>query len=93
MNKKFDMAVIGATGAVGQTMLAIMAERRLTIDKIYVLASEQSVGKTISFAGQKLIVASLANFDFRQAQIALFSAGSQISKYYAPIAQRPVVSL
>ncbi|MDF2868260.1 MAG: semialdehyde dehydrogenase [Gammaproteobacteria bacterium] len=86
MNKRIDIAVVGATGAVGRTMLAILAERKFPVGKIYVLASEHSAGKTISFANQNLLVTPLAHFDFRQVQIALFSAGGSVSADYAPIA-------
>jgi len=86
MTKQFDIAVVGATGAVGQTMLSILAERDFPARKIFPLASSQSVGKTLDWRGEKLIVQAVDQFDFRQVQIALFSAGGQIAAQYAPIA-------
>ncbi|MBP7982062.1 MAG: aspartate-semialdehyde dehydrogenase, partial [Arenimonas sp.] len=82
--KKFNVAVVGATGAVGQTMLAILAEREFPIDKLHVLASERSAGEQIEFRGQKLTVADLATFDPTGVDFALFSAGGSISKEFAP---------
>lgn len=86
MNRKIDIAVVGATGAVGKTMLAILAERKFPLGKLYALASEHSAGKTLNFANQNLVVAPLAQFDFRQVQMALFSAGGAVAGVYAPIA-------
>jgi aspartate-semialdehyde dehydrogenase len=82
--KKFNVAVVGATGAVGQTMLAILAEREFPIDKLHVLASERSAGEQIEFCGQKLTVVDLATFDPTGVDFALFSAGGSISKEFAP---------
>ena len=82
--KKFNVAVVGATGAVGQTMLAILAEREFPIDKLHVLASERSAGEQIEFRGQKLTVVDLATFDPTGVDFALFSAGGSISKEFAP---------
>jgi aspartate-semialdehyde dehydrogenase len=82
--KKFTVAVVGATGAVGQTMLAILAEREFPIEKLHVLASERSAGGQVEFCGQKLIIGDLATFDPAGVDFALFSAGGSISKQYAP---------
>ena len=82
--KKFTVAVVGATGAVGQTMLSILAERKFPIEKLHVLASERSAGQHILFNGKKIIVEDLANFDPAGVDFALFSAGGSISKDYAP---------
>jgi aspartate-semialdehyde dehydrogenase len=81
--KKFTVAVVGATGAVGQTMLSILAERKFPIEKLHVLASERSAGQHILFVGKKIIVEDLANFDPTGVDFALFSAGGSISKEYA----------
>lgn len=86
MNKNFNIAVVGATGAVGQVMLAILAERQFPIANIYALASEHSVGRLVSCGEQQVPVQNLADFDFSQVQLALFSAGSAISAHYAPLA-------
>ena len=82
--KKFTVAVVGATGAVGQTMLAILAEREFPIEKLHALASERSAGGQVEFCGQKLTIGDLATFDPTGVDFALFSAGGSISKQYAP---------
>lgn len=82
--KKLNIAVVGATGAVGESMLEILAERQFPIDKVYALASERSAGKTIAFNNKSIIVQDLDQFDFSKVQIALFSAGGNISEKYAP---------
>jgi len=84
MNKKYNIAVVGATGAVGETMLEILAERKFPINKLYPLASERSAGDTLLFAKKAHLIENLAEFDFSQVDIALFSAGGAISKEYAP---------
>jgi aspartate-semialdehyde dehydrogenase len=82
--KKFTVAVVGATGAVGQTMLAILAEREFPIEKLHVLASERSAGGQVEFCGQKLTIGDLATFDPTGVDFALFSAGGSVSKEFAP---------
>ncbi len=82
--KKFTVAVVGATGAVGQTMLSILEERKFPIETLHVLASERSAGQQILFNGKKIIVEDLAKFDPTGVDFALFSAGGSISKDYAP---------
>jgi len=84
MSKLYNVAVVGATGAVGETMLEILAERKFPIDNIYPLASERSAGDTLLFANKPHLIEDLAEFDFSKADIALFSAGGAISKIYAP---------
>ena len=84
MTKKYDVAVVGATGAVGETMLSILAERKFPVGKIYALASERSAGKRIAFGDSHVVVENLADFDFSKVQIGLFSAGGSLSKIYAP---------
>jgi len=86
MSKTYDVAVVGATGAVGEVMLEILAERKFPVGKVYALASERSAGKRLQFAGKQIIVEDLATFDFSKVQIGLFSPGGEISKEYAPIA-------
>ncbi|CTP85217.1 Aspartate-semialdehyde dehydrogenase [Xanthomonas translucens pv. poae] len=83
-SRRFNVAVVGATGAVGETMLAILAERDFPIATLYPLASERSAGGQIEFKGQKVTVLDLASFDPTGVDIALFSAGGGISKEYAP---------
>jgi aspartate-semialdehyde dehydrogenase len=82
--RRFHVAVVGATGAVGQTMLAILAERKFPVGKLSVLASARSAGNTVEFNGEKITVEDLASFDPAGVEIALFSAGGGISKEYAP---------
>ena len=83
-SRQFHVAVVGATGAVGQTMLAILAERAFPVGKLSVLASARSAGSEIDFNGGKVTVQDLASFDPAGVDIALFSAGGDISSEYAP---------
>ncbi len=84
MSKTYDVAVVGATGAVGETMISILEERNFPVGKIYALASERSAGKRIAFKGESLVVQDLATFDFSKVQIGLFSPGASVSAEYAP---------
>ena len=84
MSKKIDVAVVGATGAVGEAMLDILHQRNFPVGKVYALASERSAGKTVSFGNKSLIVEDLASFDFSKVQVGLFSPGASVSKVYAP---------
>lgn len=84
MSKTFDVAVVGATGAVGETMLSILAERKFPVGEVYALASSRSAGKRVEFGDKLLSVQDLADFDFSKVQIGLFSAGASISEVYAP---------
>jgi aspartate-semialdehyde dehydrogenase len=84
MTKKYDVAVVGATGVVGEAMLEILAERKFPVGEIYALASERSIGKTVNFGNREIAVSDLAEFDFSNAQIGLFSAGGSISGEFAP---------
>ncbi len=84
MAKEFDVAVVGATGVVGEAMLEILAERSFPVGEVHALASERSVGKAVAFGNGELQVADLADFDFSTVQIGLFSAGGSISAEFAP---------
>ena len=84
MADKFDIAVVGATGVVGEAMLEILAERKFPVGNVYALASERSVGKTVAFGNRELNVENLADFDFSKAAIGLFSAGASVSADVAP---------
>jgi aspartate-semialdehyde dehydrogenase len=86
MSKKFNVAVVGATGAVGETIISILDQRNFPIDNLYPLASANSVGKKVFCQGKSWTVQDLDKFDFSQAQVGLFSAGGNISEKYAPIA-------
>ncbi|MGR9073782.1 MAG: aspartate-semialdehyde dehydrogenase [Gammaproteobacteria bacterium] len=84
MSKKYNVAVVGATGAVGETMLSILEERNFPVGEVYALASSRSAGMRIGFKGESLKIEDLAEFDFSKAQIGLFSAGASISEEFAP---------
>ena len=86
MTKVYNVAVVGATGAVGEAMLSLLEERLFPVGEVYALASSNSVGKRIAFKGESLKVQDLATFDFTKAHIGLFSPGASISEIYAPIA-------
>jgi aspartate-semialdehyde dehydrogenase len=88
MKKKFNVAILGATGLVGKTAISILEERNFPIETLYPLASMRSKGTSIQFKGQALTVLDVADFDFSHADIAIFSAGADISIQYAPIAAK-----
>ena len=80
MSRRWNVAVVGATGLVGGTMLSILEQRDFPVGEIYPLASARSVGKTIKFKGRDVAVQDLETFDFSKTQIGLFSAGASVSK-------------
>jgi len=80
----YVVAVVGATGAVGQTMLEILAERNFPISKLIPVASSRSAGSTVEFKGKDYVVQDLETFDPAGVDIALFSAGGSTSKEFAP---------
>ncbi len=84
MKKQYDVCVLGATGAVGETMLSILEERKFPVGQIYPLASSRSAGSKVRFKGRDVTVLDVADFDFSKAQIGLFSAGGSVSAEYAP---------
>jgi aspartate-semialdehyde dehydrogenase len=79
-----NVAIVGATGAVGETMLKILAERKFPLGELHLLASERSAGEKVEFGAKKLVVQDLATFDPAGIDIALFSAGGDVSREYAP---------
>src|SRR3982751_3537124 len=81
-----NVAIVGATGAVGQEFLNVLAERNFPIKTLRVLASARSAGKTVAFKGQTYTIEELTRDSFKDVQIALFSAGGSISKEFAPAA-------
>ena len=81
-----NVAIVGATGAVGQEFLTVLAERNFPIKSIKMLASARSAGKTVQFAGKSYTVEELTKDSFKDVQIAFFSAGGSISKEFAPAA-------
>ncbi|MHC9510760.1 aspartate-semialdehyde dehydrogenase [Kangiella sp. M94] len=82
--KKVNVAIVGATGAVGVTIREILEERDFPVENLYLLASERSAGERLMYKGKSVRVENLADFDFSMADIALFSAGGDISAEYAP---------
>ena len=84
MSERFDIAVVGATGVVGESILEILSERKFPVGKVYALASARSVGKQVNFGNSQLDVEDLAEFDFSRVQIGLFSAGGSVSEEFAP---------
>ena len=84
MSRQFKVAVVGATGAVGEVMLSILAERDFPASEVVALASERSAGTTVAFGNGDLVVQDLATFDPTGVDIALFSAGGATSKEYGP---------
>lgn len=84
MSRTYDIAVAGATGAVGETILKILEERHFPVGKLYPLASKRSAGSTVLFKNKPLMVEDLADFDFSAAQIAFFSAGGRVSAEFVP---------
>ncbi|CUO30596.1 aspartate-semialdehyde dehydrogenase [Clostridium disporicum] len=86
--KKANLAIVGATGMVGRTFLKVLEEKKFPINNIYLFASKKSAGKSVKFLGRDIIVEELNHDSFkRDIDIALFSAGGEISKEYAPIAR------
>ena len=83
-DKKYNVAVVGATGAVGEIMLSILAQRNFPVGEVYALASSRSAGSRVEFKNRQLIVEDLETFDFSKADIGLFSPGASVSAIYAP---------
>ena len=84
MDRQYKVAVVGATGAVGETMLSILAERRFPVGELVALASGRSAGSMVAFGDDEVMVRDLAGFDPAGVDIALFSAGGDVSREYAP---------
>ena len=84
--KPVNVAVVGATGAVGEAIIEILESRDFPFDNLYPLASSRSAGKSLQFRGKRHTVQDLNEFDFSLTPIGLFSAGGDISAKYAPIA-------
>src|SRR5882757_4162300 len=81
-----NVAIVGATGAVGQEFLTVLAERNFPIKSLKLLASARSAGKAVTFNGQQYTVEELTKESFKDVRIAFFSAGGSISKGFAPAA-------
>ena len=81
--KKFNVAIAGATGAVGEVLIDLLETRDFPIDTLHLLASSRSAGTSLNFAGKRITVSAIDDFDFSQAHIGLFSAGGSVSAEYA----------
>ncbi|TVL22832.1 aspartate-semialdehyde dehydrogenase [Shewanella xiamenensis] len=86
MSQEFNVVVLGASGAVGQTMIEILEERNFPVANLYPLASRRSAGETVSFHGKQVTILDVETFDWSQAQLGFFSAGGDVSAKWAPIA-------
>jgi aspartate-semialdehyde dehydrogenase len=86
MMRQVNVAVVGATGAVGEAMIEILAERQFPVGKLHLLASERSEGRTVRFGGRSVRIERLDQFDFADTEIGLFSAGAAVSGRFAPLA-------
>lgn len=84
--KKYKVAIVGATGAVGDQMKEILQERNFPVEKLSLFASSRTAGKSLEFKGEQIIVTELTPESFKGLEIALFSAGANISKEYVPYA-------
>ena len=85
---EYNVAVVGATGNVGQEMLAILAERLFPLKEVFAIASRQSLGREVSCGDRTLKCSDLETFDFGKVDIALFAAGSDVAREWAPKAAR-----
>jgi aspartate-semialdehyde dehydrogenase len=84
MSRAFRVAVVGATGLVGETMIRVLEERKFPISELHALASNRSLGRSVEYLGRSKAVEELATFDFSRADIGLFSAGASVSAEFAP---------
>jgi len=84
----YNVAVVGATGAVGAEMIEVLEERKFPVDKLIPLASSRSAGGSVSFQGREITVQELTKDSFADVDVALFSAGSDVSREFAPIAAK-----
>ncbi|MBI4834029.1 MAG: aspartate-semialdehyde dehydrogenase [Planctomycetes bacterium] len=88
MERKYNIAVVGATGAVGLEILKILAERRFPVKSLHLYASERSAGRILTFKSLKFKVQELKRDSFKEVDFAFFSPGSAVSKKWVPIAQK-----
>jgi aspartate-semialdehyde dehydrogenase len=87
MSKRYHVAIVGATGAVGVEMLRVLERRAFPVASIRAFSSRRSAGKTIAFAGEQIVVEELTSESFRGNDLALFSAGAAVAREFAPIAR------
>ncbi len=83
-DRLYNVAIVGATGAVGEVMLSLLSDRKFPYGKVYALASARSAGERLSIGGSTIVVSCLEEFDFNKADIAFFSAGGLVSKKFVP---------
>jgi len=86
-----NIAIVGATGNVGRKILAVIEKLNFKFNQLYLIASERSVGKKISFKNKDYSIIGLSDFDFSKVQITFFSAGSAIAEKWAPIAAKKTI--
>lgn len=84
MSNQYNVAVVGATGAVGEAMLSILEQRNFPAASVRAVASSRSAGKALSYCGEEIVVEDLESFDFSDIDIGLFSPGASVSDIYAP---------
>ena len=84
MTRAFKVAMVGASGVVGETLIRVLEERSFPVAELFALASERSIGKKVRFGGSDVAIDDLAGFDFRRAEIAFFSAGAAVSREHVP---------
>jgi len=84
MSREFRVAVVGATGLVGETLVRVLAERNFPVSELHLLASNRSLGSRVEFKGRSLPVKELATFDFSTVDLGFFSAGAEVSREYVP---------
>jgi aspartate-semialdehyde dehydrogenase len=84
VTRAFKVAIVGASGLVGETLIRVLEERDFAVAELFLLASERSLGRKLRFKNADVSVDDLATFDFRRAEIAFFSAGAAVSREYAP---------
>lgn len=80
----YSIAIVGATGMVGATLLALLEEKRFPIKKLHLVASSQSAGKSVMFRGESYHIQDLSHFDFHQSQLAFFCVGNDLAAEYVP---------
>ncbi|AYC33532.1 aspartate-semialdehyde dehydrogenase [Pseudomonas cavernae] len=93
MSKSFDIAVIGATGTVGATLVQLLEERDFPLANLHLLASSESAGQSLPFRGKNVRVRTVEEFDFSQVRLAFFAASEQVTRVHAPRAQAAGCSL
>ena len=84
IDKEWRVAIVGATGLVGETLIQVLEERNFPVSELHLVASNRSLGKRYEFKGRNLSIKELASFDFSTVDIGFFSPGAEISREYAP---------